>query len=98
MRDLGILYEYGEIGLAKDLAKAFEWYEKSHEAGVASGAGCLGVCYLEGNGVPKCQSRANTLLSDAAARGSTYACYLYGDGVPKCLARGATLLSQAAEQ
>jgi TPR repeat protein len=28
--------------------------------------------------VPECQSRANTLLSDAAARGSKYACYKLG--------------------
>jgi TPR repeat protein len=33
---------------------------------------------LEGDGVPKCQSRANTLLMDAAGRGSKYACYNLG--------------------
>ena len=26
MYDLGVSYEYGEMGLVKDLAKAFEWY------------------------------------------------------------------------
>ena len=78
MHFLGIWYEYGLKGLAKDEAKAFEWYEKSHEAGHASGTGCLGVCYLLGYGVPKCFARANTLLSEAAGRGSTYACYQLG--------------------
>ena len=84
MRNLGVWYKRGEKGLAKDLSKAFEWYEKSHEAGHASGTGSLGACYLVGDGVPKCQSRANTLLSDAAARSSKVACYhlgrAYADG------------------
>jgi hypothetical protein len=81
---LGFWYENGEKGLAMDEAKAFEWYKKSHEAGNATGTGCLGLFYLRGNGVPECQSRANTLLSDAAARGSKYACHklgrVYADG------------------
>jgi hypothetical protein len=84
MYNLGLWYEYGQKGLAKDFAKAFEWYKKSHEAGNAGGTGCLGRCYLEETGVPQCQSRANTLLSDAAGRGSKYACYqlgfVYADG------------------
>ena len=71
-------HDNGEKGLAKDVAKAFEWYEKSHEAGVASGTGCLGGCYLFGDGVPKCLARGATLMSDAAARGSKYACHLLG--------------------
>jgi TPR repeat protein len=85
MYKLGHWYKYGLKGLAKDLAKAFEWYQKSHEAGYASGTGSLGLCYLHGYGVPKCQSRANTLLSDAAGRGSKVACYnlgrAYADGL-----------------
>jgi len=82
---LGAWYWLGRKGLAEDLAKAFEWYEKSHEAGNASGTAGLGACYLVGMGVPKCQSRASTLMSDAAARGSKNACiYLgnaYADGL-----------------
>ena len=78
MRRLGKWYKYGEKGLAKDLAKAFEWYEKSHEAGHASGTAGLGDCYLHGDGVPECFARGATLLSDAAARGSKYACYQLG--------------------
>ena len=81
---LGLWYKDGQKGLAKDLAKAFEWYEKSHEAGYASGTGFLGWCYLAGAGVPKCPMRANTLLMDAAGRGSKSACYtlglVYADG------------------
>ena len=40
---------------------------------------------MHGDGVPKCFARANTLLSDAAARGSRLACYklgyAYADGL-----------------
>ena len=79
MRNLGIWYEYGKKGLAKDKAKAFEWYKKSHEAGDESGTGSLGTCYLVGKGVPKCPMRANTLLSDDAGRGSKVACCNLGD-------------------
>ena len=46
MYALGLWYELGQNGLAKDVAKAFEWFEKSHEAGNASGTGGLGECYL----------------------------------------------------
>ena len=85
MRRLGVWYEHGLEGLAKDLAKAFEWFKKSHEAGDAVGTGCLGWCYLVGKGVPKCQSRANTLMSQGAERGSKNACCnlgnAYADGL-----------------
>jgi TPR repeat protein len=78
MRKLGLWYKLGQKGLAKDGAKAFEWYEKSHEAGFAGGTGGLAWCYLHGFGVPKCFARANTLMSQAAERGSKYACYTLG--------------------
>ena len=85
---LGIWYMHGQKGLAKDEAKAFEWYEKSHEAGDARGTGCIGRCYLDGEGVPKCLVRAVTLLSQAAERGSKSACYTlglaYADGLWGC--------------
>jgi TPR repeat protein len=87
---LGVWYELGENGLAEDKAKAFEWYEKSHEAGDATGACFLASCYLYGDGVPKCLARASTLMSQAAERGSKAACcnlglaYAKGDwGFPK---------------
>jgi len=85
MYDLGLWYENGEKGLAKDLAKAFELYKKSHEAGDASGTAGLGDCYLVGMGVPKCPMLGATLMSDAAARGSKNACwnlgFAYADGL-----------------
>ena len=85
MYNLGVCYEYGEMGLAKDEAKAFEWYKKSHEAGNARGTEDFSMCYLEGIGVPKCLARGATLLSQAAERGSKSACCVlgrvYADGI-----------------
>ena len=85
MYNLGLWYKYGEKGLAMDDAKAFEWFEKSHEAGNASGTGSLGGCYLVGKGVPKCFARGATLQSEAAGRGGKHACYnlgrAYADGL-----------------
>ena len=71
---LGLCYEHGQKGLAKDAAKAFEWYEKSHEAGDAGGTGSLGKCYLVGAGVQKCPMRGAVLIGRSAERGSKYAC------------------------
>ena len=85
MFNLGNWYKYGRKGLAKDAAKAFEWYEKSHEAGNAGGSGSLGMCYLDGEGVPTCPVHGAILMSDAAARGSKNACFnlglAYADGL-----------------
>jgi TPR repeat protein len=85
MQNLGNWYALGLKGLAKDEAKAFEWYKKSDEAGNAGGTGGLGGCYLVGAGVPKCLARGAMLLGDAAARGSKYACInlgrAYADGI-----------------
>jgi len=79
MCNLGVWYKHGQKGLAKDFAKAFEWYKKSHEAGDAVGTGGLGRCYLLGNGeVTKCPMRANTLMCQAAERGSKLTCYHLG--------------------
>ncbi len=83
MYNLGFWYENGEKGLAMDDAKAFEWYEKSHEAGDAGGTCCLGRCYLWGYGVPKCLVRANTLMGQATERGSQLACINLGDAYAK---------------
>ena len=78
MHILGFWHENGVNGLAKDLAKAFEWHEKSHEAGDATGTYCLSWYYLVGVGVPKCPMRGATLLMDAAGRGSQCACDTLG--------------------
>ena len=75
---LGLCYEFGQKGLAKDKARAFEWFEKSHEAGYAGGTGGLGRCYLDGAGVPKCPMRGAMLMGQAAERGSQFTCHTLG--------------------
>ena len=86
MYNLGLWYEHGLKGLAKDVAKAFEWFKKSHEAGNVCGTCALGSCYLYGAGVPKCFARGATLLGEAAWRGSKNACYNLGRAYAKgCL-------------
>ena len=85
MCNLGVWYKHGQKGLAKDFAKAFEWYKKSHEAGNAGGTGNLGGCYLRGVGVPKCLARGSMLLGEAAGRGSNSACYNLGRAYAKRL-------------
>ena len=88
MYDLGLCYKFGQKGLAEDVAKAFEWFEKSHEAGYASGTGALGGCYFVGKGVPKCPMRGAMLIGEAAGRGSKAACvhlgFAYANGVWGC--------------
>ena len=86
MYNLGVCYERGQKGLAEDDAKAFEWFEKSHEAGYASGTYGLGWCYLVGAKVPKCLARGAMLMGEAAGRGSKVACYHLGDKYAKGLA------------
>ena len=78
MYGLGLWYELGKKGLAKDLAKAFEWFKKSQEAGNVGGTSGLGRCYLVGKGVPKCPMRGAMLMGEAAGRGSQNACYNLG--------------------
>jgi TPR repeat protein len=78
MHNLGLWYEHGTKVLAMDKAKAFEWYEKSHEAGDAGGTVGLGWCYLLAHGVPKCYVRGAMLMCQAAERGSSVACYNLG--------------------
>jgi TPR repeat protein len=80
MHNLGLWYEHGmkDLAISMDKAKAFEWYEKSHEAGDAGGTVGLGWCYLLAHGVPKCLVRGAMLMGQAAERGSSLACYNLG--------------------
>jgi eukaryotic-like serine/threonine-protein kinase len=47
---LGVKYAAGEDGLARDDAKAVEWYQKSAQQGFAKGETNLGDMYLYGRG------------------------------------------------
>ena len=76
---LAIWYRYGKHGLEQDYAKAFEWSQKSHDAGHASGTSILGDCYLAGRGVEKHVAFGMQLKTSAAKDGSAAACCELGD-------------------
>jgi hypothetical protein len=79
MHALGHWYGNGEKGLPKDSVMAFEWIQKSHEAGCAAGTSELGRCYLNGEGVKQNTAHGMTLLCEAAMLGSQCACFNLGD-------------------
>ena len=81
---LGIWYQRGQKGLAKDEAKAFEWFTRSHEAGDAIGTSLLGTCYLYGGGIEPSHTTAVSLYTEAALGGSKGACGRLGT----CYAKG----------
>ena len=79
MYELGMWYKYGENGLAKDAAKAREWFELSAAARDPKGMAAFGECllrprYMSLNGL------ALVTLSQAAELGSDLAAYLLGKG------------------
>jgi hypothetical protein len=53
-----------------DHAQAVHWFEQATAAGDAEGEAMLGLCLLEGLGVPRDAERAREHLERAAARGS----------------------------
>ena len=79
MYELGMWYKYGENGLAKDAAKAREWFERSAAARDPKGMAAFGECLL----VPRYMSLnglALVTVSQAAELGSDLAAYLLGKG------------------
>ena len=84
----GYCYEYGE-GVAKDLAKAAEWYRKSAEQGNATAQYTLAIFYKNGYGVTQNKAEAAKWYKKAAEQGDANAqnslgyCYDHGEGVEK---------------
>ena len=78
MSQLGLWYRAGQHGLPADGFKAVEWYQRSHEAGDATGTAGLGWCYLTGLGVKASATVGLMLLSEAGSRGSKWACFNLG--------------------
>ena len=90
--------------MAKDRAKAVEWYRKAAEQGNASAQNALGNCYLSGNGVTKDYAKAVEWYRKAAEQGNATAqnslgiCYYDGNGVTKDYAKAVEWYTKAAEQ
>lgn len=61
---------YNGYGVAKDDAKAAEWYQKAADQGNAFAQYNLGVMYDKGEGVPRDAAKAVQWWQKAAAQGS----------------------------
>lgn len=62
---IGVMYHKGK-GVAKDYAKAMEWYAKAAEQGHATAQNNLGIMYRRGEGVRKSPREAFTWIWMAA--------------------------------
>ncbi len=75
--ELGRRYGLG-LGIAKDSAASFSWYEKAANQGFCSAQANLAYMYLNGEGVPKDGKLAEEWYTKAAERGSSRAQYALG--------------------
>jgi len=75
--DVGTMYEKGN-GVAKDNAKAFEWFLKAAKQDHDKGAYKVGFSYLRGKGVSKNYDKAFKWLNTAAEYNNVRAYYFLG--------------------
>ncbi|HQG29099.1 MAG TPA: caspase family protein, partial [Candidatus Ozemobacteraceae bacterium] len=98
---LGNRYENGD-GVARNPARAFEWYRKAAAQGLARAQYRLGNCYHDGFGVAKNFSSAAEWYEKASQQGERDAqvslggMYVYGEGVKQDFAAAAELYQRAA--
>lgn len=102
--NIGIIYLKGGNGVAKDVKKAVEWFEKAAEQGDADAQYNLGKCYAKGIGVPKDMRKAAAYFTQAAEQGSmdgqndlAMCCYT-GDGIARDEGKAVALWQKLAEQ
>jgi uncharacterized protein len=102
--ELGLRYDAGRGGVARDLAQAAAWYRRAAEGGLAAAQNSLGSLYQAGEGVDQSFTEALAWYQKAADQGHPQAThnlgYLYdeGNGVPEDNARAIALYGRAAEQ
>lgn len=98
---LGLLYEDGQAGRAKDASRAASLYEQACTGGQARGCNALGTLYEEGRGVQQDPGHAARLYEQACSLSYANACfnlaslYLNGIGVAKDDSRAAKLFEKA---
>lgn len=84
--NLGYKYQYGKDGYKQSYDKAFYWYKKAADQGLAVAINNLGFCYQNGWGCSKSESKAFTCYKQAAELGVPLAmsnlgtCYEFGNG------------------
>lgn len=66
---LGLLYQNGWGGIAKDPVEAGKWFGRASDQGDADGEFLLGYCLQGGHGMATDTARATELLGKAASRG-----------------------------
>ncbi len=100
---LGVCYANGE-GVARDDAKAVEWYRLAAEQGYVPAQYNLGVCYANGKGVARDDAAAVKWYAKAAEQEDALAqyilgvCYANGRGVEWNEAEAAKWYAKSAEQ
>jgi TPR repeat protein len=72
MRHLGLAYQDG-FGVARDYAKAREWYTKAADKGNVDAMFSLGVLYANGVGVAQDYAKAREWYEKAAGKGNASA-------------------------
>lgn len=99
---VAVMYLTGK-GTAKDVDKAFIYFQKSAEQGDAEGQAGLGYLYSRGIGTAKDYEKAFTNLSLAAEQGNSKGLtllgmmYYYGDGKSKDTKKSFEYFSKAAD-
>ena len=79
MQHVAWFYETGEKAfIGKDMAKAFMWQERAHNAFDFHATAKVGELLLIGVGVPQDITRGAMLLGMAAAKGSDFAAFVLG--------------------
>lgn len=102
--NLGKMYEYGRGVVARNDAKAIEWFQKSAEQGDAEAQRHLGNMHASGRGVPKDDAKAVEWYRQSAAQSNAGALFNLGDmlergkGVSKSLTEAIRLYKLAAAQ
>jgi hypothetical protein len=51
--ELGVTFDFGKLGVAKDYAEAVKWFRKAAEQNYSAAQENLGQCYSVGEGVSK---------------------------------------------
>ena len=82
---LGVWYEFGMNGLAKDNVQARAWYERSAAARNPKGMARFGEYLLLGVGGPQNYAHGLVMAGQAAALGSDHGAYLVGKAFSKGL-------------
>jgi hypothetical protein len=100
---VGLAYEYGYGGIAKDRAEALRWHTKAAEQGVALPEAWVGDFYYEALGVPVDFREAARWYRRSGEHGYGYAAgkmgdiYLFGEGATSDTSEAARWYARAVE-